>query len=316
MKIREISHGDTLAREQGDVMASIRVHLLIASCGLLMLAAAAAAGSEVERRVPARPDGLVTVSNVAGSVTVVGWNRDEVEVIGYLGHRVEELEIDSSGRVTDIEVELRGRSHGSDSSARLEIRVPQGSDLDIEVVSAEVEVSDVHGDVTIETVSGSIDLEGTSKAADLESVSGSINVEGNFDRLDAESVSGRIRVRGEAREVELSTVSGELELRVDGIRRGDLSTTSGSIELVGKLDARAEIEADSHSGRVELQLPPSTSARFRVSTHSGRISNELGPPAERTSRYGPGRKLEFELGGGDGRITIDTFSGSVSLRRR
>ncbi len=297
-------------------MSAIRFHFLIAAASLLIPAASAVADSEVERRVPARPDGLVTVSNVSGSVTVTGWNRNEVEVIGDLGRGVEELVIDSSGRVTDIEVELRGRSHGWDGNARLEIRVPEGSSLDIEVVSAEVEVTNVHGDVTIESVSGSIEIESSSKAVDLESVSGSIEVEGEFERLDAESVSGRVQVRGTAQEVDLSTVSGELELRVDGIRRGDLSTVSGSIELVGDLDSRAEIEAESHSGSIELQLPSSTSARFRVATHSGRINNELGPPAERTSRYAPGRRLEFELGKGDGRITIDTFSGSVSLRRR
>lgn len=68
--------------------------------------------------------------------------------------------------------------------------------------------------------------------------------------------------------------------------------------------------------RLELDLPSSTSARFDVSTYSGSIHNELGPPAKKTGRYTPGKELKFTLGGGDGRVRVENFSGSISLRRR
>ena len=274
------------------------------------------ADTPVERRVPARPDGRVTISNIAGSVAVVGWDRAEVEVVGTLGPGVEELEVDSQGRETEIEVRLVRRSRNRGGNAALEIRVPHGSDLDIEVVSAGVEVGGVTGEVTIESVSGSIEVEGRPEAVDVESVSGSIDVEGHTEQLKAESVSGRVRLRGSALEIDANTVSGQLELIAEEIERAELSTVSGGIELSGMLTSRAEIEVDSHSGSVELLLPSSTSARFRVVTYSGRIDNELGPPAERTGRYTPGKELDFKLGDGDARVTVESFSGSVSLRRR
>ena len=281
----------------------------------LLLPAALAADSEIERVVPARSDGLVKIVNVAGSVAVTGWDRDEVEVTGSLGRGVEELRVESRGGSVEIEVELVRRSRGWDGDADLEIRVPRASELDVEVVSADVEVSEVEGEVTIEAVSGSIDVRGRLKDLDVESVSGSIDVDAEVRKVTAESVSGRIVLEGAMREIEAGTVSGRIEIETGEIRRAELESTSGQLEIAGALAAGAEIEAESHSGGVKLSLPSSTSARFDIATYSGRITNELGPPPDR-ARYGPSQELEFTLGGGDARIKIDTFSGSVSLRRR
>ena len=281
---------------------------------LLLFPAMGAAESEIERIVTARPDGVVTITNVAGSVVVTGWDRNEVEVTGTLGRGVEELEIDSGGRSVDIEVQLVRRSRGRDGNADLEIRVPRGSDLDIEVVSAEVEILEVSGEVTVESVSGSVDVEGRVEELDVESVSGAIDIDADAATAVVESVSGSIRLKGAMREIEAGTVSGGIEIEAGEISRADLESTSGRIEISGSLAGGAEIEAESHSGSVELSLPPDTSARFDVETYSGRITNELGPPAQR-DRYGPSQELEFSTGGGDARVEVTTFSGSVRLRR-
>ena len=66
---------------------------------------------------------------------------------------------------------------------------------------------------------------------------------------------------------------------------------------------------------MKLSLPANTSARFDAETFSGSIDNELGPDGGRTSQYGPGRRLDFETGDGDGRVSIDTFSGSIQIDR-
>ncbi len=288
----------------------------IASAALLLfLPAALAAQSEVERTVPARADGLVTVTNVAGSVVVTGWDRDEVEVTGTLGRGVEELAVESRGGTVEIEVELVRRSRGRDGNADLEIRVPRGCELDVEVVSADVDVSEVDGEVTIESVSGAVDVEGRPKELDVESVSGSIEIDAEVRAAVVESVSGEIRLTGVVRDVEASTVSGRIEIEAGEIAGLEIETTSGHVELSGSLAAGAEVEIESHSGSVDLGLPSSTSARFEVATFSGRITNEHGPPPDR-NRYGPGKELDFQVGGGSARVKIDTFSGSVTLRQK
>ncbi len=292
-----------------------RSTIILSTALLLFLPAALAAQSEIERTVPARPDGLVTITNVAGSVVVTGWDRDEVEITGTLGRGVEELDIESGGRSVEIEVELVHRSRGRDANADLEIRVPRGSELDIEVVSAEVEIMEVTGEVTIESVSGAVDVEGQPKELDVESVSGSIEIDAETEKVTIESVSGGIHLAGTMREIEAATVSGRIEIETGELRSAELETTSGGVEIFGSLAAGAEVDVESHSGSVDLGLPSSTSARFEVATFSGRITNVLGPPPDR-NRYGPGKELDFEVGGGSARVKIDTFSGSVTLRLR
>ncbi len=293
-----------------------RIETILSAALLLWVPAALAAQSEVERTVPARPGGLVTINNVAGSVVVTGWDRDEVEITGTLGRGVEELAVESRGRAVEIEVELVRRSRGRDGNADLEIRVPRGSELDVETVSADVEVSEVDGEVTVESVSGSVDVEGRPKELDVESVSGSIELDVEVEKVTVESVSGRIHLAGAMREIEAGSVSGRIEIETGEIGHAELETTSGHIDIAGSLAAGAEIEIDSHSGGVELGLPSGTSARFEVATFSGRITNELGGPPPDRNRYGPGKELDFTIGGGGARVKIDTFSGSVTLSRR
>ncbi len=52
-----------------------------------------------------------------------------------------------------------------------------------------------------------------------------------------------------------------------------------------------------------------------MTTFSGDIENQFGPPAERSSRYGPGKSLEFTAGGGDAEVSVEVFSGNVALRK-
>ena len=81
-----------------------RAWLLIA--GALPLAAlpltASAGGDSIDRKVAAQPNGEVIISNVSGTIDVRGWDRNEVQVTGHLGHSVERVDaalaVDNAGR--------------------------------------------------------------------------------------------------------------------------------------------------------------------------------------------------------------------------
>ena len=47
-----------------------------------------------------------------------------------------------------------------------------------------------------------------------------------------------------------------------------------------------------------------------------RLENDFGPNGERTSRFTPGRALDFTAGSGSARVSVETFSGNVRLQRR
>jgi len=242
----------------------------------------AVADRAVSETVDADPDGEVSIELIAGEVTIVGWDRNSVEVTGTVGDDVEEVEVESRGGRVSIEVELvddvgDGRSY-HDANAELEIRVPKSSRIDFEAVSAELSITDVDGEGDIETVSGTIEVDGGMREAHVASVSGDI----------------LIRSREPLRGGEFETVSGDIELQAE-LGRGDFSF-------------------ESVSGDITLRLPGRTSAEFDIETFSGRIKNAFGPQAERTDEYAPGKELHFELGGGDARVEVESFSGTVELQ--
>ncbi len=108
------------------------------------VAACAQAQENIDRSLPAAPDGTVTIKNLAGSITVEGWAEAKVSVTGTLGDGTERLDVTGEGRRTIVEVVLPRHARHVEGSELL-IRVPKGSRVEVEAVSATVEVTDCHG---------------------------------------------------------------------------------------------------------------------------------------------------------------------------
>lgn len=286
----------------------------------LLLAAPVWAARSVEETRPAEPDVKVSIENLSGSVEVTGWDRSEVKVSGSLGDDTRGLWLDGDPSDWEIEVEIPdGRWGGRrDLESRLEVWVPRGAEVEVETVSASIRIRDVDGRLDLESVSGEIDAAGGGRRVELETVSGAIDFTGGGAtwELDAESVSGRVTLRGVRGEIEASSVSGRLDVEAVEIRRGVFESVSGDVRLDLDPSGNAVIDVEAHSSNVTLTLPANVSARFQVSTFSGKIDNDFGPTGERTSRFAPGRSLDHTTGDGAVRVSIETFSGNVSLRRR
>ena len=291
-------------------------------CALLLalafgLAAPAQAERPVDLRADARAGGTVEISNLAGTVTVRSWNRDEVRVTGTMGDDVTDVTLERRGSRVIIEVEhpRRSRRGRYDADADLEITMPAGNDLEATTVSARIEVADIDGRLVLTTVSGGIKLEGRPASIEAKTVSGRIVSSADTESLRVESVSGTLELRGRADEVEVDTVSGPVDLTTVGARSLRLDTVSSAVDLDLDLEPGASVDASSHSGSITIRLDADASARIEASSFSGRIHNDLGPRAEKR-RYGPGSSLSFSLGRGEGRIELSTFSGSVRIEER
>ena len=104
--------------------------------------------------------GVVAIENLAGSITVIGWDQAEVRVQGTLAAGAE-LSFEGSGKRTGIEVEVE--DHPREARSDLEVHVPAGSHVEIEGVDAEIEVRGVSGSIEAETVNGGITQSGPAK---------------------------------------------------------------------------------------------------------------------------------------------------------
>jgi DUF4097 and DUF4098 domain-containing protein YvlB len=284
---------------------------------LLVAPALVLAGTPINDRRAADPSGQVEISNTSGSVTVSGWNRNEVEVTGDLGKGSERLEFDGSGKVTQVRVILPSNARHIEET-RLVIRVPAGSSLAINTVSADVRVSGVMGSQRLQTVSADIHTQATGEDVECKTVSGDVNVGGSGKPglLTLTTVSGDATVSNVSGEVNANTVSGNLRLTLGQVDRSRLRSTSGDLSMSGKLGGEARVDAESISGDVRVDLDGPVQAEFDISSFNGEIRNCFGPKPTRTSEYAPGRELRFREGSGAGRVRIKTLNGDIDVCHR
>jgi DUF4097 and DUF4098 domain-containing protein YvlB len=288
---------------------------LLASVLCIVLVAAAVARPIDERRAAA-PDVRVTVENLNGTVSVEGWDREEVEVTGDLDEDAEELEFEGSERRLRIEVHYPRHSRNIHADTELNIKVPTGASVRVEVINAPIDVAGVEGELELEAVNGDITVSGEPSSLRAETVNGDVEVVAQTQSAEVSTVGGRILLEGVSGEVAAATVGGSIRVRGGEFNSAEFGSVSGDIEFLGDLNPNGRFDFESHNGDVVLELPADVSAEFDVNTFSGDIDNDFGPTGQRKSRHGPGRELYFSTGGGDARVDINTFSGDVRILKR
>ena len=294
-----------------------RAMTLCAAAVLLAASPAIRAGTPINERAAADPAGSVEVSNVAGTVRVTGWDRDEVEVTGELGKGAERLEFAVADKVTRIKVIMAGKSYDGEDTD-LQIHVPAASRLSVNTVSADIEVQGLLGAQRLQSVSADIRTAAAGEDVECKSVSGDITVNGSFKKglLTITTVSGDVTALRVAGEVNANTVSGDITLGLGETNRSRVRSTSGDLTLAALLAADGKLDAESISGDVRLELVGAVNAEFDISSFNGEIRNCFGPKAVSTSEYAPGKELRFREGQGSAQVRIKTMNGDINVCRK
>ena len=277
------------------------------------------AGTPINETRPLDPRGRIDIDNVKGRIEVRAWDRNEVRITGTLGDGVEKLVIDGDRNDLEVRVEYPQRMGGwrGDRSGPtvLVLQVPLRADLDIESVSADIDVDGVApGDLDIETVSGNVVVAAAPGKASVSSVSGDLRLTLNTADAKSESVSGDIGLSGRLDgEVHAETVSGDIAIdsRGERVKRLSTGTVSGDAEVRVALAQGGEIHSETVSGDIRLRMPKALSARERGESFSGDL--EAPGATVHKEEFGPGQSLEARYGSGAGEIRIESFSGDAIL---
>lgn len=246
------------------------------------------------------------VENRGGSVVVEGWDRNEVRVQADHNSRTRVV-VRRRGDVVLVEPEgMRGPALITD----IRISMPRSLALRVEGMFTDVTVDRPAGDVSIETLEGSIEVTGGQGAVRATTVNGVIRARDTQGRLDLQTIARGIEVENAQGEVYAETVSGPIVLRGMRARVVDVGSVSGRVLFEGTLPSGARHSFGSHSGRVSLILPASASAAITVASLSGTVESAFAGQLSTEPRR---RRSVFTLGGGDARVEVETFSGSISL---
>ncbi|MEO7063741.1 MAG: DUF4097 family beta strand repeat-containing protein [Dokdonella sp.] len=280
------------------------------------------AGTPISQTRAVNAHARIDVSNIKGSVTVIGWDKAEVAISGMLGDGAKGLAVEGGAEHLTIKVQppdkLGWFSWGADTrmgDTTLEVKVPKSAEMKIEVVSADVNLSGVAGrSLGVDSVSGKLRLDSTAEDIELDTVSGNIDLTGTADHAHLETVSGNIRARGLGGQIKFDSVSGDIDAESGNYRELNVGTVSGDISLHGQPVDNARVDVQTMSGDVHLFLPADAPTRLRASSFSGSIRTDFGTVKE--PDHGPGSSLEARNGAGTGQVKIETFSGDIEIRKQ
>lgn len=288
-------------------------HLRTALATLLLLAGAAtAAGAQVpvDRRLPADRDVALRIFNLAGSVRVIGWDRDSVAVTGTVGKGVRLVMGGTRGAI-----KLSPDHQGEDDAgppADLEVRVPRTARVWVKTGTAPVTVEGVRGGLDLYTVSGAIAVTGDPRELRAESMDGSVTVTGTPAWARLETATGAVVLRGGGGNVGLTSVSGPLTVSGGAVERARLESVTGAVTFAAAMVRGGSYDVETHAGRVELHVPEALGVDLEATTVHGTID---GAAAARATRRDEGRKVSLVTGDAGASIAVRTFKGPIHLRR-
>ena len=282
----------------------------------LALPVSATAQQQVDSRHAVNADANLRIyMETGGTIRIAGWSKDSVAFSGTADAGLPELEfgIAKEGKAAKGGIWTDKKGKGA---VDLDIRIPEGATLWVKTTGASVQIDDVSGGVDVYTVSGNVTFTGSPKQLYAESMGGAVSITGESRSIRAKTGKGPITFRGSVEDVTLVTVAGKITVSGPRLRQGHFESVTGDIVFDGALEPGSWVGFQTHSGRVEMTLPRDAGADCVVTTIEGELQVDFDVPEalERDGAQGP--EKEFTIGDGGANVKIQTFDGSVAIRRR
>jgi DUF4097 and DUF4098 domain-containing protein YvlB len=237
---------------------------------LLALVTCTARADEWRKTIALTGKSDILVDSNDAEIRVNSQDRNGIEVrVVTVGYKIgpDEVRVDErqSGNHLELNVHVPSRHFGFDfhsRSVRVELTVPQQSDLNLHSGDGSIRVLGVKGSLRLDSGDGELEVregEGRLKANTRD---GNIRVQGLFSALDLETGDGNI---------DAEALAGSKMTSSWVLRTGD-----GSVRLGLPDNFPAELDAHTGDGRVEVDFPLTINGSVDESTIRGKI-NGGGP---------------------------------------
>lgn len=227
-------------------------------------------------QTPEPPELRITVPS--GSIRIDTLETAETR-IELSGANEEEARIEMRRNEIVVEVE-RKKLFGSRGDWRVVVSAPDGTQLDIQGASADVEARGRFGDVSVDSASGDVSVGHVHGRLEVNTASG--DVDADFVGADARvnSASGDVTLNEAEHDVRVRTASGDVELRSVVRGKVDVQSASGDVQVGIRQGSTVYIDASSMSGDMTSELevsdmPPVSdgpAVDFRARTMSGDVT--------------------------------------------
>lgn len=264
---------------------------------------------QTERSITVTKGARLSVTNDAGEVVLRTWDRDSIKVQARHNARVT-IDIQTTGNI----VTVRGRaSGGSPGGIDYEITAPVWLPVKVSGQFIYIGIEGVQNEVSAETVRGDIVVKGGSGFVTAKSIDGEVIVEDAKGRINVSTVNEGIRITGASGDVTADSTNGDITLSKVDARSLEVTTVNGDIRFEGTVGASGQFRFSTHNGDITMIVPETTNATFTVRTYNGDFSSNLATKTVGEVRRG--RRATYTLGTGGAEIELESFGGTVRLRR-
>jgi hypothetical protein len=264
----------------------------------------------VTQTVPVAPDVSIRIFNLAGTITIAGWDKDSVRVTHVVPSEAGRFFLGGVGASLKLGVE--GVNRPDAPGATLHIQVPRRARVWVKSATARIEVEGVRGELDLASVSGGILARNVTGVLTAESMDGPLSISGDLSVLRLKSGDGAITIQGGASDLTVSTVSGAISTQLSReLASGRIESVTGRVTFAGPVSPAGMLDLQTHAAPIILALPASQSATLDVIAFSGKVLNGF-PGARRVAT--PGEPVRYTLLGGAARIAVRSLKGGVSIR--
>lgn len=257
--------------------------------------------------------GEVNLSLPAGEIRVTAWARPEVRVMATSERGV----ISSSFSPSRLRLEVRSR--GNAGQTRFEVTVPVGVRVSASVASGDINISGTRGPLSLSSASGAITASDGTGRSEIETAAGRITLQRLDGTTRVSAMSGRIEITEIAGDLEIEAVSGSVRIERASLANLRSESVAGSLDFAGTLGAQGRHEIQTVSGEITLRFPANFAATLELDSFRGELQSPDFPvtlrPSGGNDRGRNSERQQYSINGGGARISIETFSGGVFLRK-
>jgi DUF4097 and DUF4098 domain-containing protein YvlB len=251
-------------------------------------------------RVSSHP--VVTLHNASGKVVISTWQKPQVLVVADQQSPNVNVDAEQRGNMVVISTRiLTGNVTPAQLQTDYQITVPEETELTIHDDAGQVDVKGVLGDMTYETVAADVELDHVTGYVTVHTVGGSFTCNECSGRIEANSISGAINVIG--------SEVGNVQAR----------SSTGNILLDSDLLPNGLYQLRDYSGQIDVFFSPSDSFDVSATSLRGKVINEATlkhPAPSRQELPSFATSLTGVYNEGRARLVINSFSGTIQIRRR
>ena len=235
-------------------------------------------GEKIERSMTVDPGAIVTLCVASGTLTVRGWDKNEIHVRSLDAAQIEFRRIDKVKDPTRpaARVDVMVLDKATGANPRLDCQALASVEMDVPV-GATVQVQTRDGDIMIAGVAaayagsqnGDIEIERVTKLVEAGSLGGSIYLKDSSGRVNLSSASGvlevvNVRAATDDDTFEVGTVSGDIQLNRVSNPKVTAKTVNGALSMTGPLAKSGVYGFTNMTGDVVLAMPHDASFQLNA----------------------------------------------------